>query len=429
MKSRAIAAIAALLALAALWTGFSKLNRPPRASSPLEHQVYVWQRAWSPGVQHAVSQQNPNFSRLVVLAAEVTWTPHQPRLERAQLDFNTLRRLQTPVALALRIGPLPTRAATTVDPNPWLIELARATTHEAHLQGLSLAELHLDFDATESQLDQYRQWVQSIQLAIHPVPLTLTALPAWLDRPAFRALVQATAGFVLQVHSLERPSDPQSPFALCDPAAARRAVERAARFNVPFRVALPTYGYLLAFDPGGAFVGLSAEGPLPHWPQSTTLRPVESDPAAMAQLINTWNLDRPTLLTGLIWYRLPVPTDRLNWHPTTLAAVMAGATPQANLQLEIHETQPALFDIHLSNHGHAHSTDSVAITARWTGARRVASDALGDFEATEPDAGSLQWHSRQPLRIAPQERRSVGWLRLTRPTEVQFALGTAAPTP
>ena len=64
---------------------------------------------------------------------------------------------------------------------------------------------------------------------------------------------------MLQVHSLERPKNFDAPFTLCDANAARRAVTWAAKIGVPFRVTLPTYGYLVAFAPGGQFVGLSAE--------------------------------------------------------------------------------------------------------------------------------------------------------------------------
>lgn len=82
----------------------------------------------------------------------------------------------------------------------------------------------------------------------------ITALPAWLNQPAFKRLISAVDDYVLQVHSLERPNSPEAAFTICDPAAARRAVERAAQFAVPFRVALPTYGYAIAYDRQGHFI-------------------------------------------------------------------------------------------------------------------------------------------------------------------------------
>src|SRR4029077_5145510 len=94
-------------------------------------------------------------------------------------------------------------------------------------------------------------------------------------------------------------------FLLCDPAAAKKAVEAAARFRRPFRVALPTYGYVVAFDRQGKGGGLSAEGPLLSWPREAMVRVARSDPAAMAGLVRTWTADRPAALSGILWYRLP----------------------------------------------------------------------------------------------------------------------------
>jgi hypothetical protein len=92
-------------------------------------------------------------------------------------------------------------------------------------------------------------------------PLVFTALPTWLDSPAFARLVQSADGYVLQVHSWEAPRAPDQPFTLCDPERAKRAIAKAERFERPFWVALPTYGYRAWFDAQNRLLGLSAEGP------------------------------------------------------------------------------------------------------------------------------------------------------------------------
>src|SRR4029077_10218524 len=125
------------------------------------------------------------------------------------------------------------------------------------------------------------------------------------------------------VHSLERPRSLNSPFTLCDPAAARRAVERAADFGIPFRVALPTYGYRIAFDAAGRFVGLSAEGPARSWPTGVQEREVRADPIQLAQLTQFWTTNHPPAMRGLIWYRLLITNDILNWRWPTLSAIVA----------------------------------------------------------------------------------------------------------
>src|SRR5260370_34547670 len=112
----------------------------------------------------------------------------------------------------------------------------------------------------------------------------ITTLAGWLNQPGFRALIAASDGYVLQVHSVEEPGSYDAPFTLCDPKTALAAVEKASSFGIPFRVALPTYGYLVAFAANGRFVGLSAEGPAKSWPADAKLREERSDPVAMGTL-------------------------------------------------------------------------------------------------------------------------------------------------
>ena len=94
---------------------------------------------------------------------------------------------------------------------------AASLVAEAKTNHLTPAELQLDFDCSESKLDGYRAWVQLIRNRIAPIPVTITTLPGWLKQPAFRKLVQATDGYVLQVHSLEKPKSFGVPFTLCVP--------------------------------------------------------------------------------------------------------------------------------------------------------------------------------------------------------------------
>jgi hypothetical protein len=42
-------------------------------------------------------------------------------------------------------------------------------------------ELQIDFDCAESKLDGYQVWVEAIKYKISPVPVTITALPSWLN--------------------------------------------------------------------------------------------------------------------------------------------------------------------------------------------------------------------------------------------------------
>ncbi len=296
----------------------------PRVRGAMRQDAYVWQRAWTQPVRDAVSARATNFSELVLLRGEITWSGSKPDLVRVNLDKTLLAELKRPVGLALRIGTYPGPFTTNDAPIQFICDTAAAFVADARSNGIAIAELQLDFDCASSKLDGYRVWVQAVQRRVAPVPVTITALPNWLRKPAFKTLASVATNYVLQVHSAERPKSFEVEYSLCDPHAARRAVERAGKLGVPFRVALPTYGYVMAFNPHGEFISLAAEGPRPDWPTTAMIREVDSNAGEISGLIRDWTANRPTAMQGVIWYRLPIATDKHNWDWRTLNAVMAG---------------------------------------------------------------------------------------------------------
>ncbi|MDO8628963.1 MAG: DUF3142 domain-containing protein, partial [Phycisphaerales bacterium] len=356
---------------------------------------------------------------------EVSWLNKQPRVTRVALDYPALQRTGRAIGLALRIGPFSGPFQADDERIRGLAELARSLVAEAETNRLQIAELQLDFDCAESKLDGYRLWVEAIRQRVAPVPVTITALPAWLKRPAFQRLVAAADGYVLQVHSLARPRSAEAPFTLCDPEAARRAVERAARLGRPFRVALPTYGYDVAFDSSGRFLGLSAEGPGKDWPAGTQRREIRTDPKAMAELVADWKDDRPQALAGVIWYRLPVADDTLNWRWPTLGAVMEGQVPRSDVRTETRQTQPGLVEIDLINAGRADGVVPGCVALHWRDARLVAADGLQGFDLAESGPDAAHFTSRTGnTRLEAGQRRTIGWVRMNQKTEVQVQLNS-----
>lgn len=423
-RRRAWLAAGALVVLLAGALGVSRWWRPgPRASGPLPHDAYVWQRAWTPAVAGAVAEQAGDFGMLVALQAEVTWRASGPEVVRVPLAFEALRGTGRPVGVALRSGPFGGPFAAGDRRTTWLADLAGSLVAEAATNGLRVAELQVDFDCAAGKLDGYRVWVEALRARVAPVPVVITALPSWLGRAECARLVAAADGWVLQVHSLERPRDIAAPVSLCDPAAARRAVERAARLGRPFRVALPTYGYTVAFDARGRFAGLAAEGSPRGWPEGARVRELRAEPAPMAGLVRDWTVDRPAALRGVMWYRLPVPGDRLNWSRPTLAAVMAGRTPEGRLRAEVRRPKAGLVEIALVNEGNADHHGPCAVALRWSGARPVAGDAVGGFVLAEEGPGQARFQSAGAVRLGPGGRRVLGWVRLDGDVEVHVEPG------
>jgi hypothetical protein len=204
---------------------------------------------------------------------------------------------------------------------------------------------------------------------------------------------------------------------------ANRAVERAGRIGVPFRVALPTYGYLLAFDAVGKFLGLSAEGPRPNWPTNAQLREVYSDPIELATLVRQWTASRPAALRGVIWYRLPTIVDNFNWRWPTLGAILDSRVPREVLRVSARRVESGLVEINLANEGELDVSSRLAVEVRWRNARLVAGDALRDFELADRSASAASIQTRsQPSRIRAGESLVLGWLRFDQDCEVRCEL-------
>jgi hypothetical protein len=187
---------------------------PPQPVGPLTHEAYVWQRVWTEPVRDAIKQHGSRFSGLTVLSAEVSWKGKQPQVIRVPLDYSILTNVPCPVGLAFRIGPCPATVTTNDDTTAFLAEVAASLIAEARSRRLAPRELQIDFDCAESKLDGFRTWVEAFRRKVAPVPVSLTALPSWLDRPAFKRLAAAADGYVLQVHSLQRPRAFDAPFTL-----------------------------------------------------------------------------------------------------------------------------------------------------------------------------------------------------------------------
>lgn len=390
-----------------------------RSDAPLKHEAYVWQRHWDDDLAQAVKLCTGQMEGLCLLGAEVSFTPEAPRVVRVPIDYETVTAVESPVGLALRIGPY---SGPYDRHTERLVNLAEELVEQARDNELEPAELQIDFDCAESKLSGYAQWLRAIGKRIDPVSLIFTALPSWLNSRAFSDLVRCADGYVLQVHSLELPTGPPEQMTLCDVTKTRHWVEQAGRHGVDFRVALPTYGYVVGFDAAGKFIGLSAEGPSRSWPADAHMQVVRSDPFVMALLAEQFQQDRPKHMTGLIWYRLPTAKDRLNWTWPTLSAVIAGDRLDRRLCVEVEYPTPGLADIILVNRGNVDMSPDVRVEIGCRADTILASDSLRRFVITEDDALGLCLAYRGPGQfnvMAPGDRWKIAWFRFKEEMEIQ----------
>jgi hypothetical protein len=307
---------------------------------------------------------------------------------------------------------------------------AKAAVEEARAAGVEVVELQFDFDAATSKLAGYRTWLAEARKAVSPLPVTLTALPTWLDSPAFGPLARDAGYFVMQVHWLDTPKRLSDPLVLCDVNVARRAVDKAARLGVPFRVALPTYGYVAAFDDRGFYAGSAAEDAPAGWGQGKTVRVIEAAPVELVGFVNELAMDRPAELLGVIWYRLPVETDRLNWSWATMQTVLSGRVPRAGKFTGTCERiAENRYDVRITNTGEQDVETPSAVSLDWTGATYVSAEGFANFqlachaESHAEFLGAGDWQSR----LKPGESRTIARIRLSKASEIQCTIRNQGP--
>ena len=197
-------------------------------------------------------------------------------------------------------------------------------------------------------------------------------------------------------------------------------MERAGQWQTPFRVALPTYGYWMQFDADGGYRRLSGETTPSLLHPDGSMEPLMADPHAMADLVHHWQQSHPRSMTGLIWFRLPVASDRMNWRWETLASVMQGRPPKRELTYTLKNPEPGYWEIwrHVPDNPAWIPEETVAV--QWTRATLIAGDGLQGFrwQALGSTHGAWKASSKASLPYRAAGTHLIGWLRLDREDEV-----------
>ncbi|WP_064600592.1 DUF3142 domain-containing protein [Pseudomonas sp. DR 5-09] len=359
---------------------------------PLDQQLYVWQRQWTPAHELALNDSRNDFSTLRVLALQAFpnagWS-------RARVDSALLRRDARPLIAVIRLdGQL-----KALDPQAVTAQILQVLA-DWQGQGLTLAGIEIDHDAGNARLPAYIGFLAHLRTALPAnLPLSITALPAWLDSPQLPALLATVDSSVLQVHAV---SDPRR--GLFDSEQAQRWAKAWGRVtDKPFYLALPAYGVALLADVDGAPV-VESEVPLERGGQR---RELLADPQQLGRLANELREDRPAHLAGLIWFRLPLANDRRAWSLSTLRAVARGDALSSQLGVVFTE-QNGLQDIALRNVGNLDSAWPARITIQARGCEGA--DALAGY-ALQQTADLLTFTRLRDGRLPAGGQRAIGWAR------------------
>lgn len=367
----------------------------PEPATPLDQQLYVWQRQWRPAHAQALAESRADFSTLRVLALQA-----QPKAgwSRARVDLAQLKADARPLIAVVRLdGQLPS------------LDLDMARTQIAQLLadwqagGVNLVGLEIDHDSASARLPGYAEFLRQLRPQLPPtLKLSITALPAWLGSPQLPALLQAVDSSVLQVHAVSNPR-----LGLFNPSQARDWAKRWGRVTEkPFYLALPAYGVALLPDVGGAPV-VESETPLNR---GGARRELLADPQHVATLVGQLRDKPPTHLAGLIWFRLPLPGDRRAWSLATLGAVARGEPLSSQWRVEL-SPQAGLYDISLVNLGNLDRPLPERVTLKVEGCDGA--DGLNGYTLQQAPQ-HLVFSRQSSARIAAGGRRALGWARCIR---------------
>ncbi|MHC8311937.1 DUF3142 domain-containing protein [Pseudomonas sp. GT1P32] len=384
-----LARLSGLLVMLALLSGCERQDAPP-----LDQQLYVWQRQWTPAHEAALKDSRADFSTLRVLALQAF---PKAGWNRARIDPVLLKRDGRPLIAVIRLdGQL-----KSLDQDEVTAQIQQVLS-DWQAQGLVLSGVEIDHDAGNARLPAYRKFLTDLRAVLPAsMPLSITALPAWLDSSELPALLSTVDSSVLQVHAV---SDPR--MGLFDSNQARKWAGAWSRItSKPFYLALPAYGVALLPQAGGA-LDVESEVPIERVGER---RELLADPQQLSALATQLRNDPPAHLAGLIWFRLPLANDRRAWSLTTLRAVARGEALDSRLTLKL-SAQDGLYDVSVSNQGNLDSAWPERLTLAARGCEGA--DALAGY-ALQQSPDLLTFTRLRDGRIPAGGQRAIGWARCT----------------
>ncbi|MCM0020405.1 MAG: DUF3142 domain-containing protein [Tagaea sp.] len=360
----------------------------------LPHDVYVWQRVWTPGVAHAIARADDLIRTWRVLAGH---SDRDGRLRPVAFDPRALPQGARPVLVVRIDGQL----------RHWSPAVLERDFRDL-LAGWRAAlpggfDVEIDHDAGIARLADYAAFLGRARAVLAGErALSITALPAWLDSPVLPRVLRQTDEAVLQVHAVDDPRR-----GLFDAKRAEDWVARMGRASpVPFRVALPAYGLRVTWTGAGALSSVEAEIPLGD--PAPYAREIGADPAELAEFARRLTRNPARGLVGIAWFRLPVEGDRRAWSLATWRNVVTRTPLRGDIGVALVRAHPnAPADIALVNRG----TVDMPLPARVRLPQGcVLADGIGGYRIARGESGTiLRREGEGVLRVAAE--RPIGWMR------------------
>lgn len=399
------------------WPGCSRAR-------PLTTEAYVWQQVRTPAVDDAVRRAGPELDGFYLQAANVVFALEGPKVRRFDMAWRAASETGKRVGIVLRI-PSATGGLGSVPEHARVIgDLIGELQREAGRAGVQLDEVQIDYDCPESKLEGYGGFLRELKAKGVGGDLIFTALPSWLRRKEFRRLAGAADGYVLQVHVLEPPGKGETEAVVCDVRKARAALAEAERIGKMFRVALPTYRSVMVMDREEKPMNVISEGDPPPLPDGGRLVPGAANARELAGLVAELKAHPPRGLVGIVWYRLPVETDRMNWPWLTFLAVAEGRRSEARLEVTLAEQAEGYVKVEIRNAGELPEPWPEAVRVRWKAGQFAGADGLNGYGmdvGAEERSCVFRLVKRPLFDLAAGRSVTVGWVRVEGVKELEIS--------
>ncbi len=382
---------------------FALLSGADESRRALPQDAYVWQRKWTPALRVALKQSSDLVHAWRVLAA---YSDTGGRLQSVAVDWKALKSSGRPVIAVVRIN----GQLAHYDDDQMLVDLDGMLSQWRQID-TPIGGLEIDHDCGVARLAAYAKFLARVRAHLdQTIPLSITALPAWISSPELDALFAPTSEVVLQVHMVQNPRA-----GLFNAEQARRWIQELShRTDKPFRVALPAYGVRVTRREDGSMLAVESEEPLLAGGYSASEMIVS--PEEVSGLLRDLERDAPASLIGIVWFRLPVAGDVRAWSPATWRAVMMGRPlhPRVEAIVEKSDT-PGMSNIVLVNHGDVDGglPQRIDLPASCTIA-----DGINGYTLAHSQSG-LSIEREQDGLLAGHQRRVIGWMRCI-PAQVEI---------
>jgi hypothetical protein len=305
----------------------------------LPQDAYVWQRRWTPALRVALKQSSDLVHAWRVLAA---YSDEGGRLHPVAIDWKALKSSGRPVIAVVRIN----GQLAHYNDDQMLVDLDGLLSRWRQM-GAPIAGLEIDHDCGVARLAAYAKFLAHVRAHLdRTIPLSITALPAWMSSPELDAVFAPTSEVVLQVHMVQNPRA-----GLFNAEQARRWIqELSRRTDKPFRVALPAYGVRVTRREDGSMLAVESEEPLLAGGYSAS--ELVASPEDVSALLRDLERDPSASLLGIVWFRLPVAGDVRAWSSSTWRAVVLGEPLHPRVEAVAGKSDtPGMSNIVLINQG------------------------------------------------------------------------------